>query len=122
MRFWDLLRFAAGALRGHRLRTALSVTGVAVGIAAVVTLTALGEGARQYVVDQFAALGSSLIIVMPGKVETTGGAPFGGVTHDLTIDDYRALARLVRIRRSAPMAVATDTVRYGDRGRQPIRL
>ena len=117
VRFLDLLRFAAGALRGHRLRTALSVTGVAVGIAAVVTLTALGEGARQYVVDQFAALGANLLIIFPGKVETTGGEPFGGVTHDLTIDDYRALARLSRLRRSAPMAVATDTVRYGDRGR-----
>ena len=117
MRFLDLLRFAAGALRGHRLRTALSVTGVAVGIAAVVTLTALGEGARQYVIDQFAALGSSLLIVFPGRVETTGGPPFGGVTHDLTIDDYRMLARLSRVRRSAPMAVATERVRYGDRGR-----
>jgi len=117
VRFLDLLRFAAGALRGHRLRTALSVTGVAVGIAAVVTLTALGEGARQYVVDQFAALGSSLLVVFPGKVETTGGAPFGGVTHDLTIDDYRLVARLPRVRRSAPMAVATERVRYGDRGR-----
>ena len=47
VRFWDLLSFAAGALRGHRLRTALSVAGVAVGISAVVALTALGEGARQ---------------------------------------------------------------------------
>ena len=117
MRFWDLLSFAAGALRGHRLRTALSVAGVAVGISAVVALTALGEGARRYVVDQFAALGSNLLIVFPGKVETTGGAPFGGVTHDLTIDDYRAIARLQRVRRSAPMAVATDTVHFKDRGR-----
>lgn len=117
MRFLDLLSFAAGALRGHRLRTALSVSGVAVGISAVVALTALGEGARRYVVDQFAALGSSLLIVFPGKVETTGGAPFGGVTHDLTIDDYRAIAKLARVRRSAPMAVATDTVHFKDRGR-----
>jgi putative ABC transport system permease protein len=117
VRTLDLMRFASGALRGHRLRTALSVTGVAVGIAAVVTLTALGEGARQYVVDQFAALGASLVIVMPGKVETTGGAPFGGVTHDLTLDDYRMIARLSRIRRSAPMAVATERVRFRDRGR-----
>ncbi len=117
MRFLDLLSFAGGALRGHRLRTALSVAGVAVGISAVVALTALGEGARRYVVDQFAALGSNLLIVFPGKVETTGGAPFGGVTHDLTIDDYRAIARLQRVRRSAPMAVATDTVHFKDRGR-----
>ena len=117
VRFLDLLSFAAGALRGHRLRTALSVSGVAVGISAVVALTALGEGARRYVVDQFAALGSNLLIVMPGKVETTGGAPFGGVTHDLTIDDYRAIAKLDRVHRSAPMAVATDTVHFRDRGR-----
>jgi putative ABC transport system permease protein len=117
VRFLDLLSFAAGALRGHRLRTALSVSGVAVGISAVVTLTALGEGARRYVVDQFAALGSNLLVVLPGKVETTGGAPFGGVTHDLTIDDYRAIAKLDRVRRSAPMAVATYTVHFRDRGR-----
>lgn len=118
MRFWDLLAFAAGALRGHKLRTALSVAGVAAGISAVVTLTALGEGARRYVVDQFAALGSNLLVVLPGKVETTGGSPpFGGVTHDLTIDDYRAIAKLDRVRRSAPMAVATDTVHFRDRGR-----
>jgi len=117
VRFLDLVAFAAGALRGHRLRTALSVGGVAVGIAAVVALTALGEGARRYVVEEFAALGSNLLIVLPGKVETTGAAPFGGVTHDLTIADLRAIARLPRVRKAAPMAVATDTVRYRDRGR-----
>ncbi len=117
MRFLDLLAFAAGALRGHRLRTALSVAGVAVGIAAVVALTALGEGARRYVVDQFVSLGSNLLIVLPGKVETTGAAPFGGVTHDLTIDDFRAIERLPRVRHAAPMVVATDTVHFQDRGR-----
>jgi putative ABC transport system permease protein len=99
------------------LRTALSVAGVAVGISAVVALTALGEGARRYVVDQFVALGSNLLIVLPGKVETTGAAPFGGVTHDLTIDDFRAVERLSRVRRAAPMVVATDTVHFEDRGR-----
>ena len=117
MRFLDLLAFAAGALRGHRLRTALSVAGVAVGISAVVALTALGEGARRYVVDQFVALGSNLLIVLPGKVETTGAAPFGGVTHDLTIADFRAIERLPRVHQAAPMVVATDTVHFQDRGR-----
>jgi putative ABC transport system permease protein len=117
VRFFDLLRFAAGALRGHRLRTGLSIAGVAVGISAVVALTALGEGARRYVVDQFVALGSNLLIVLPGKVETTGAAPFGGVTHDLTIADFRAIERLPRVRQAAPMVVATDTVHYEDRGR-----
>lgn len=117
MRILDLVGFAIGALRGHRLRTALSVAGVAVGIAAVVALTALGEGARRYIVNEFAALGSNLLITLPGKVETTGAAPFGGVTHDLTIEDYRAVTRLARVRTAAPMAVASETVRFGDRGR-----
>ncbi len=113
----DVLRFAAGALLGHRLRTVLSVTGVAVGISAVVALTALGEGARRYVLREFAALGSNLLIVLPGRVETTGAAPFGGVTRDLTIDDCRAVGRLPRVRLAAPLAAATETVRSGERGR-----
>ena len=91
----DVAAFAVGALRGHRLRTALSVAGVAVGIAAVVALTALGEGARRYVVQEFMSLGTNLLIVMPGKTETTGMVPFGGTVHDLTLDDYRALKRRI---------------------------
>jgi putative ABC transport system permease protein len=113
----DLLGFAIGALRGHRLRTALSVAGVAIGIASVLTLTALGEGARRYIVDEFAALGSNLVIILPGKVETTGGVPFGGVTHDLTLEDHSALARLGRLRRTAPIVVATETLRFQGLGR-----
>lgn len=113
----DTLRFAAQALLGHRLRTLLSTAGVAIGIAAVVALTALGEGARRYVLQEFSALGSNLLIVLPGKVETTGAAPFGGVARDLTIDDFRAIARSPGVRRAAPLAVATETVRHGDRGR-----
>jgi putative ABC transport system permease protein len=115
----DLIGFAAGALRGHRLRTALSVAGVAVGIAAVVALTALGEGARAYVTQEFMALGSNLLIVLPGKIETSGMVPlFGGTTHDLTIDDYLAIAnRLPMVGRAAPVATGTETVRFGGRGR-----
>lgn len=113
----DLLGFAVGALRGHRLRTALSVAGVAIGIASVLALTALGEGARRYIVDEFASLGSNLVIILPGKVETTGGMPFGGVTHDLTLEDHTALSRLGRLRRAVPIAVATETLRFQGLGR-----
>jgi len=118
MRLADVAGFAAGALRGHRLRTALSVAGVAVGIAAVVALTALGEGARSYVVREFTALGSNLLIVIPGKVETTGAVPFGGVTHDLTLDDARALGRRVPgVVRVAAIAIGTEAVHWQDRSR-----
>ena len=114
----ELVGFAVGALRGHRLRTVLSVAGVAVGIAAVVALTALGEGARQYVVQEFSSLGTNLLIVIPGKVETTGMMPFGGTTNDLTIDDYRAVAnRIPFVVVAAPLATGTEVVRAGGMSR-----
>ncbi len=114
MRGTDLVGFALGALAGHRLRTGLSIAGVAVGIAAVIALTALGEGARRYVTGEFEALGANILIVIPGKVETTGALPFGGVTHDLTLDDVRALQLRVRHAvRIAPLAMGTETVRFG---------
>jgi len=114
----EVVRFAIGALRGHRLRTALSVAGVAVGIAAVVALTALGEGARQYVVQEFSSLGTNLLIVIPGKVETTGMLPFGGTTNDLTVDDFRAVAgRIPYVVDAAPLATGTEVVRAEGRSR-----
>jgi putative ABC transport system permease protein len=114
----ELIAFAIGALRGHRLRTGLSVAGVAVGIAAVVALTALGEGARLYVVQEFTSLGSNLLIILPGKVETTGMMPFGGVVHDLTIEDYRVVAsRIPGVVRAAPLATGEEKLRYGGKSR-----
>jgi len=116
----DVLAFAARALRGHRLRTVLSLLGVAIGVAAVVTLTALGEGARRYVLGQFAAVGTNMVIVLPGKTETTGGMPgFGGVAHELTLEDALAVSRGVHeADKLAPMVVGTETVTFGERKRQ----
>lgn len=118
----DLLRFASGALRGHRLRTAMSLLGVAIGVASVILLTSLGEGARLYVTGEFTALGSNLLILIPGKTETTGAAPvFGGAVNDLTLDDVEALRRRVaRARRVAPLVVGTTTVRFGERSRDVV--
>jgi putative ABC transport system permease protein len=116
----DLLSFATRALRGHRLRTGLSLLGVAIGVAAVVTLTALGEGARRYVLGQFAAVGTNMVIVLPGRTQTSGAMPgFGGVPHDLTLDDAVAIGRGVReVDKLAPMVVGTETVAFGERRRQ----
>jgi putative ABC transport system permease protein len=120
LRFRDLVGFAIRALRGHRLRTGLSLLGVAIGVAAVLTLTALGEGARRYVVGQFASIGTNLVIVVPGKTETTGGMPgVGGVPHDLTLEDARAVLRGVpEIEKAAPMVMGTETVAFEERRRQ----
>ena len=116
----DVARFAATALVRHRLRTALSLLGVAIGVAAVVLLTGLGEGARRYVTQQFGALGSNLMIVMPGKTETTGALPgVGGAPNDLTLDDAQALERGVTgLKVIAPISMGSETVAYRERRRQ----
>jgi putative ABC transport system permease protein len=118
MRALDVVGFAFGVLGGHRRRTALSLLGVAIGVAAVLLLTSLGEGARAYVVREFAAMGSNLLVVLPGKTETTGLSPLiGGAPHDLTLDDVEAIRRLGGVRRAAPLGVGRATVRFGPRNR-----
>ena len=77
----DLLRLSTGAMRGHPLRSLLSMLGIGIGVAAVILLTSLGEGARRYMVDEFSQFGTNVLAVNPGKTETAGipGA-FGGTT------------------------------------------
>ena len=120
MRAIDVFGFAGRALGGHRVRTGMSLLGVSIGVAAVIALTALGEGARLYVVGQFASIGTNLLIVLPGKTETTGGMPgFGGVPNDLTLADAEAVVQAIpEIEKGSPVAVGTETVAHGERRRQ----
>jgi putative ABC transport system permease protein len=114
----DLLRLSTGALRGNPLRTVLSMLGIAIGVAAVVMLTSLGEGARRYILDQFSQFGTNVMAVNPGKVET-GGIPgiFGGNNHKLTIEDAEAIARLPDVHGMVPMAIGQARVEGAGRGR-----
>lgn len=116
----DLVRFAWRALAGHRLRSALSLAGVAIGVTAVIVLTALGEGARRYVIGQFASLGTNLLVVVPGRTETTGAVPgVIGVPNDLTLQDAEAVTRGLReARHVAPLSMGTETVSFRERRRQ----
>ncbi|MFC1706311.1 ABC transporter permease [Planctomycetota bacterium] len=122
MKLPDLVHFAGTALAGHRLRTGLSLLGVAIGVAAVVLLTALGEGARRYVTDQFESLGTNLLIVIPGKTDTAGGMPgIAGAPNDLTIGDAEALRRKLPVaRRVVPVAIGSETVARHKRQRQVL--
>lgn len=106
----DTLGFAARAAIGNPLRTFLMVLAMSIGVAAVVVLTALGDGARRYVVNEFSSLGSNLVIVLPGRSETGGFNPVNAVTNtsrDLTVDDAHALARATSVLRTAPLTVGT---------------
>jgi putative ABC transport system permease protein len=122
MKTVDLIRFSTTALRGHRLRSVFSLVGVGIGVASVIVLTSLGEGARLYVTGEFASLGTNLLIIIPGKTETHGAAPFVSTApHDLTVADAEALDRqLPQLRRVAPLAMGTASAQYGERSRDVI--
>ena len=116
----DTLRYALRALTSHRSRTLLMLLAMAIGTGSVIVLTALGEGARRYVIDQFGALGSHLVIVLPGRNETTGGAPplLGQTPRPLTLDDAQALLQSYAVERIAPLVVGSAPVSWQDRQRE----
>ena len=121
MRTADLIRFARDAATGNPLRTSLLVLAMSIGVAAVVVLTALGDGARRYVVNEFSSLGTNLVIVLPGRSQTGGFNPGNAITstpRDLTIDDAQSLQRAPSVRRVAPLAVGTSEISYGGKLRE----
>jgi putative ABC transport system permease protein len=123
LRSQDIFHFAWGALRGYPTRTLLMLLAMAIGVAAVVVLTALGEGARRYVIGEFSSLGTNLLIVIPGRSETGGINPstlMGETPRDLTIADAEALTRSFNVRRVAPLNVGQAEVSWGSRSREVV--
>mgnify|MGYP001815611394 FL=1 len=120
MRLVDTLLYGAGNIKGSPVRTFLLLLAMSIGVASVVMLSSLGEAARLYVVNQFSALGTHLLIVLPGRSETAGGAPpmLGTTPRDLTLDDADALLRSPYIEDYAPIVVGSAPVSYGSLERE----
>jgi putative ABC transport system permease protein len=114
----DLVRLALGALRAHRLRSFLSMLGIAIGVAAVTLLTSIGEGTRVYVLSQFTQFGTNIMAVNPGKSKTLGiPGVLGGSQRKLTLDDAEALARIPGIETMVPVTMGLARVEAGGRAR-----
>ncbi|MFM2397214.1 MAG: hypothetical protein RLZZ144_464 [Pseudomonadota bacterium] len=125
MKLSDTIQFASGSLRGSPTRTLLMILAMSIGVAAVVVLTALGEGARHYVVNQFASLGTNLVIVLPGRSETAGLGPgmlIGQIPREITLDDAEALLRSPAIKRMAPLTVGTASLSHDALNRDVVVL
>jgi putative ABC transport system permease protein len=96
MNWWETIRTGAEAVRTHRMRSALTMLGIMIGIAAVVLTVGLGEGAQQKVTSSIASLGSNLLIVAPGSTTSTTGVRGGaGTASTLTLADANALSSTV---------------------------
>jgi len=120
MKTFDVLQFSFRAAVGYPARTLLTLLAMAIGVGAVILLTALGEGARLYVTREFTSLGTHLLIVIPGRSETTGGPPplLGETPRDLTLEDALVLKRSSAIRRVAPVAIGSAPVAWQQRERE----
>jgi putative ABC transport system permease protein len=114
MTLFDAFRSALDALRAHKLRSLLTMLGIVIGVAAVISTVSIGGGAREEVVGRIKSLGANLIVVIPGNI-TQGGVRLGtGQSQALTDDDARAIEREVpAVLVAAPMLRGGAQVVYG---------
>lgn len=117
----DILSFGWTSLSGYRTRTLLMLLAMSISVASVLLLTALGEGARRYVLHEFTSLGTNLLIVLPGKSETSGAglSTMMGITpRDLTLADAQALTRHPAVTHVAPLNIGAVEASWQNRKRQ----
>ncbi|HNO63848.1 MAG TPA: MacB family efflux pump subunit [Thauera aminoaromatica] len=106
----EATRTALRALRANLFRTVLTLLGIVIGVASVIAMLAIGDGAKQKVIDQVSAMGTNLLTVRPGAPNTRGrDAPA-----TLVIEDVQAIAELPNVLASVPEQGATITLRAGN--------
>lgn len=115
----DSLKLTVGSLAAYRLRSFLTILGIAVGIAAVVVLTSIGEGVHRFVLAEFSQFGTNLVGINPGKA-TTAGTSMGvfGTERPLSLGDAEALKRFSFVRAVVPMVTGNAEVEAGNRRRR----
>jgi putative ABC transport system permease protein len=108
----DTFHHAYHSIRSQLVRTLLIVLAMSIGVTSVTVLIALSESARSYIINEFQALGTHLVIVLPGRTETTGGAPpiFGETPRDLTLQDAEALLSSPYVAAIAPLTIGSAPV------------
>ncbi|OIQ82533.1 macrolide export ATP-binding/permease protein MacB [mine drainage metagenome] len=116
----DSARYALFSITSHRLRSFLTLLGIAVGIAAVILLTSIGEGVHRYVLAEFTQFGTNVIGISPGKVKTGGQPPSGIPTTArlLTMEDAAALRQLPQVEGSSPTVWGNSEVEGNGRLRR----
>ena len=117
MQLSDAIHFALQAITSHRLRSFLTLLGIAVGIAAVILLTSIGEGVHRFVLAEFTQFGTNVVGISPGKTKT-GGAPPSGIPSTarlLTLEDAEALRKLPNVTGVSPIVWGNSEV--GGNGR-----
>jgi putative ABC transport system permease protein len=118
----DSLQLALRAVTAQRLRSFLTLLGIAVGIAAVILLTSIGEGIHRFVLGEFTQFGTNVIGVHPGKTKTGGHPPSGlpSSARPLSLDDARSLERLPHVIAVTPIVRGNAEVEGNGRTRRTL--
>jgi len=112
---WQSVRIAGRALRVNKLRSALTMLGIIIGVAAVIAMVGVGAGAQARVAEQIQSLGSNLIIVLSGSVTSSGIRLGTGSQLTISEDDAAAIAREIPlVQAAAPSVRGTAQVVYGN--------
>ena len=122
MVFLDYLWVAFDSLRQNKVRAFLTMVGVTIGVLSVILLVALGEGAQTYVAKEFANMGANLLIVTPGKQETSGMMPpAAGSLCKPTYENAKEIKRRGKgIKEVSPEVVGAGAVKYQNRERNTM--
>ncbi|MBD0691967.1 ABC transporter permease [Streptomyces sp. CBMA123] len=115
MILWQTLRFAVGGLAANKVRSALTMLGVLIGVASVILLLAVGNGSSQAVKDSITSLGTNSLTVSAGSA--SGGARATSSVKKLTVADAKALASDAdssAIKSVAPVVTTSGTALYGN--------
>jgi len=115
MNLLAILKVAVRALNRNKLRTALTMLGIIIGVGAVIALVSIGQGAQAMVQDQINGMGTNMMFIMPGNV-TFGGASLGaGAANTLTEDDVQAMVKEIpTIAAASPMMRASGQLVFGN--------
>ncbi len=112
-KFFDYLRQAAGAMVSHKMRSFLSILGILIGVAAVIAMLALGQGAKFSIEQQLASLGSNLLVVRSGSSRVRGVSLQAGTVTRLTLRDVSAIGKLTdSVKRVAPSVTGRAQMVY----------
>ena len=120
----DRVWFAWHALTRHRGRAVLLVLAISLSVASVLVMTALGQGARNFVAAEFSGLGKDLLVMFPGRKETTGGMPpvSGNSLRDITLEDMDYLGQRLPNLRLVPLIMGFSEAKQGAHLRQTMLL
>lgn len=113
----EVVRLAVESLLVQKLRTALTILGMVIGVGAIVLLVSLGQGAKNYVTSEFEGLGTNLIIIQPGKSDkkTHMGPPVGAAQRKMTTADVMAIEkRALNVEAVSGLVLGTVSARFED--------